>query len=376
VRLMAAPARRREATGAGLRPPVSRRIQRCPALGQHGPSCPCHRPDAALQPKLAVGPPGDRYEREADELAGRIVAAAHATGADLPATAGPGIGRLPVAAGPAATTVGEPARAGGRPLSAATRAFMEPRFGVDFSAVRVHQAPGDQAAARDLRARAFTLGQDVWLGRGESEHDRRLMAHELTHVVQQTSAAAGGAVQRQMSCDVLPVTYDIYAVNLPGATRSPGPDIQKANDIWSQCNVTFNLVGGESWQTDLLDILDPKGVLNEYGSPPVPTAEENALLAHAPGGAALHLYYVPSLDRSEAEAFWPARHGQSAVVVGDSAPAIVPAHELGHVLLDSGAHDGDKDNLMARAAINTGKAHLRCAQCPTGVVPRSGGGGP
>lgn len=80
-------------------------------------------------------------------------------------------------------------RGGGRRLPESERAFFEPRFGVDFSGVRVHD--GGQAAlvARSVRARAFTLGQDVVFGSGQyapgSERGRKLLAHELTHVVQQ-----------------------------------------------------------------------------------------------------------------------------------------------------------------------------------------------
>ncbi|MEX2520444.1 MAG: DUF4157 domain-containing protein, partial [Paracoccaceae bacterium] len=63
---------------------------------------------------------------------------------------------------------------------------MEPRFGVDFSDVRVHDAPADRVAADRIGARAFTHRRHIWMGAGESAENRRLMAHELTHVVQQT----------------------------------------------------------------------------------------------------------------------------------------------------------------------------------------------
>jgi hypothetical protein len=352
----------RQRAGPRPRPAAPRRLQRCASLGRHGPSCPCRHRDAAVQPKVAVGPPGDRYEREADELAARIQAAARAPEVD-DAPAVQAVSRLDAVAGATAWEIAEPDRGGGRPLWAATRAFMQPSFGADFSAVRVHQTPADQAAAEALHARAFTLGSHVWLGRGESEADRSLMAHELTHVVQQ-GAADSGAVQRQMSCNVPSTTVDLYVVSLPGSTRAPDPDVQRANEVWSQCNVAFRLVGGETWTTGLLDLQAPKGVLNEYASPAAPTPEETAMLAHRPGGAAIPVYYVPSLERSEAESFWPAAAGLQAVVIGDGARSISLAHELGHVLGNSGGHDPDRNNLMASGSVNTSAGHLRCDQCP------------
>jgi Domain of unknown function (DUF4157) len=81
----------------------------------------------------------------------------------------------------------------GQPLDAATRAFMEPRFGHDFSQVRVHS--GDRAAqsAEAVNALAYTVGRDVIFGAGryapETSEGRRLIAHELTHVVQQRHAS-------------------------------------------------------------------------------------------------------------------------------------------------------------------------------------------
>ena len=80
-------------------------------------------------------------------------------------------------------------RSGGQPLDAETRSFMEPRFGFDFSRVRIH-ADGEAAqAARSIHAHAYTIGEDVVFGSGRfsprASDGRRLLAHELTHVVQQ-----------------------------------------------------------------------------------------------------------------------------------------------------------------------------------------------
>lgn len=86
----------------------------------------------------------------------------------------------------------------GRPLPASIRTFMEPRFGKDFSDVRVHDAPDDRTAARRIGARAFTHRQHIWMGPGENVENRRLMAHELTHVVQQTKRSSVPVIKREV----------------------------------------------------------------------------------------------------------------------------------------------------------------------------------
>jgi len=80
-------------------------------------------------------------------------------------------------------------RTPGQPLDAGTRAFMEPRFGHDFSGVRVHADLRAAESAQAVNALAYTVGRDVVFGAGQyapgTSAGRRLMAHELTHVVQQ-----------------------------------------------------------------------------------------------------------------------------------------------------------------------------------------------
>src|SRR5687767_6762162 len=91
------------------------------------------------------------------------------------------------------TKVREVLASPGRPLAQSTRGFMEPRFGHDFSQVRVHTDARAADSARAIRARAYTVGRHVAFAGGEpSIHDprgRRLLAHELTHVVQQRDDA-------------------------------------------------------------------------------------------------------------------------------------------------------------------------------------------
>jgi hypothetical protein len=85
--------------------------------------------------------------------------------------------------------VHEVLRSPGQPLDAETRAFMEPRFGHDFSQVRVHTDAKAAESARAVNALAYTVGRDVVFGTGQympgTSGGKRLLAHELTHVVQQ-----------------------------------------------------------------------------------------------------------------------------------------------------------------------------------------------
>lgn len=77
----------------------------------------------------------------------------------------------------------------GSPLPGSVLSFMEPRFNADFSAVRVHTGAQAQSLAGSVNAKAFTVGQDVVFGAGhyapETDDGKRLLAHELTHVIQQ-----------------------------------------------------------------------------------------------------------------------------------------------------------------------------------------------
>jgi hypothetical protein len=82
-------------------------------------------------------------------------------------------------------------KGGGQPLPESTRSFFEPRFGVDFSQVRMHSDSKAAEAAKAINATAFTKGKDIVFGAGhyspKTTTGKKLLAHELTHVVQQQS---------------------------------------------------------------------------------------------------------------------------------------------------------------------------------------------
>jgi len=174
-------------------------IHRCACGG----TCPRCRPAGGTGDGIPVSQPGDQAEREAERIANAVAGAGSRIGREttspLRRTAGADQAGAPVELAQRATV--EASLRSGRPLPEPTRASLEKRFGADFSAVRIHTGPQAASAARSLQARAFTLGHDVAFGRGEYRPEtaagRRLLAHELTHVLQQqrstTSAVQGGA---------------------------------------------------------------------------------------------------------------------------------------------------------------------------------------
>ena len=93
--------------------------------------------------------------------------------------------------------VDEVLNSSGRPLDTATRAFMEPRFGHDFSQVRVHTDPRAGESAEAVNAQAYTVGRDVVFAPGQyqptTEAGNAVLAHELSHVVQQEDVAGHAA---------------------------------------------------------------------------------------------------------------------------------------------------------------------------------------
>lgn len=165
-------------------------------------------PAPALQTKLAVNQPGDQYEQEADQVADNVLRMAAPGTTMAPATPNddtdkPEDGNLlrkerngaaPQSAADAPPIVSEVLRGSGQPLDGATRSFMEQRLGHDFSHVRIHTGEQASGSARAVNALAYTVGRDVVFERDqyapETDAGRRLLAHELTHVVQQREASA------------------------------------------------------------------------------------------------------------------------------------------------------------------------------------------
>jgi Domain of unknown function (DUF4157) len=190
-----------------------------------------HAAAVSPQRKLTVNAPGDEHEREADRVADEVMRMPAPPEADdnemVRSALGAAIGqkcgacekqelqrqtmedekdeedeslqakelpgRTPVVTTQIQSTI-DTLRGGGQPLPESVRTFYEPRLGVDFASTRIHTGPTAAETAQALNARAFTLGRDIFFGSRQfaprTEGGRRLLAHELTHVIQQGAAPA------------------------------------------------------------------------------------------------------------------------------------------------------------------------------------------
>nr|WP_246551794.1 DUF4157 domain-containing protein [Geobacter hydrogenophilus] len=127
---------------------------------------------------------------------------------------------------------------GGVPLGEGERAFLEPRFGADFSRVRLHTGPAAEETARALNAQAFTVGHDIAFGVGRyspgTEEGMRLLAHELAHVVQQGEAPVA-TIRRTPDFDdptrFTQVHQALFVSAPSGGTLRPWVDPDPANGV-------------------------------------------------------------------------------------------------------------------------------------------------
>lgn len=215
---MKAPAQRTSAIPAAARKPRMANAPRATAAPDASVREALRTP-LAVQTKVSVGPAKDHFEQEADRVADHIAAGQpaprisrlQATPALEPASPQreDDPARRPVQrdTDPDLEDLGAPTlddtaqhaidqKGVGQPLAPATRQRLEAGLGVDLEAVRVHADSRANAAARALQARAFTHGNRIWLGQGETQDDMHLMAHEATHVVQQQAGLVQRVVQR------------------------------------------------------------------------------------------------------------------------------------------------------------------------------------
>jgi hypothetical protein len=203
-------------TGAALQ-------RKCACGGNAGPDGECAACMAnrqAMQRKVSVSSPGDPAEREADTVADKVMRMAE-SGA---------IGAAPVHIQRQCAACGDEkivqkkqapssdagssldtdaavrvTKQGGAPLSREVRSHFEPRFGRDLSSVRVHTGSEAAGGAQAVQAKAYTVGNNIVFGSGQfapgTHEGQRLLAHELTHVAQQTGASIETKPNRSQSSD-------------------------------------------------------------------------------------------------------------------------------------------------------------------------------
>lgn len=168
----------------------------CPAFSACPTGGACHTCPLRVQPKLIVGQPGDPYEQEADQVAEEVLRMPEPYRAESESEVAPDV-----------EAQIDALRDGRHPLSESIRAFFEPRFGYDFSQVRVHTDARAAESAQAINARAYTLGRSIVFGPGQyapgTPAGQRLLAHELAHVVQQNDSmrarpSAPPLIQRQV----------------------------------------------------------------------------------------------------------------------------------------------------------------------------------
>lgn len=189
--------------------------------------CEACRSKKRLQTKLAIGASNDPLEQEADRIADQVLAApAHAAVNSVPPRIQRFAGQPTGEAAMAPSSVDHVLAGSGRSLEPALRQDMERRFGHDFSRVRVHADAAAERSARDVSAHAYTVGHNIVFGAGRfvpgTQVGRRLIAHELTHVVQQSGAAGNRADQGRNINGPTP--------HLPAYSSSCGPLLQRHKD--------------------------------------------------------------------------------------------------------------------------------------------------
>lgn len=226
-----------------------------------GEGCPKCQTEQLVSSAHSVNHLSDGRDQEAGQIVERVMQMPHRPSATDSGQATTSVGGLqspePAAtAGFAARLAAERGRGGS--LQPNIRQLMEPRFGLDFSAVRVHTDSRAQRLAADLHAHAFTFGNDIFFGVNKwnpaSAPGRRLIAHELAHTVQQSGNAP--RIQR-LSISIHPLDpgsfttksakafYEIPATSR-GLARGHGAGFTEHKRKWgSEC-----VSSGDKWRVN------------------------------------------------------------------------------------------------------------------------------
>lgn len=285
-----------------------------------------------IQCKLAIGAADDPYEREADAVADQVMqmpvpavqrkcAACDEEEKLQRKPAAPFIQRKVAAgSGTAGTALSGKiavSRGSGGNMDTGTRDFMESRIGADFSEVKIHT--GNEAAhmSTALQAQAFTVGNDIYFNEGKynpsSSEGRHLLAHELTHTLQQSQGAQMKVQKRDM-----PFTPGLIAVQLRDAMEGWGTDEEaiyaalsgRTNTDVDRIAAEYQTLTGRGLQADLQDELTSDELLRlaqySYFASETPEDRAHAVAtqlrdAMSGWGTDENAIYVALQSRSEAE---------------------------------------------------------------------------
>jgi hypothetical protein len=287
----------------------------------------------SVQTKLTVGAPGDKYEQEADSMAGKVMAmpdeaiqqpiqrqtgeeteavqmqplvnsitplVQRSSGEEEEVQMKSGLQRASDGSSVASGNVENQlagSKGGGSALPDDVRSFMEPRFGADFSSVRVHTDSNALQMNKELGAQAFAHGSDIYYGAGKSPGKDELTAHELTHTVQQ-----GGAVRAKQQT--------------PSEVASSKTDSSSNEQTQTAATTADTQTSAESSKVESAETehsSDNQGKQAEV-LPNSPPAKENATKAGKPESAQ-GVEIVPQPGKSAGE------NGSEAKGEGETSPA-------------------------------------------------------
>lgn len=267
-----APKESQQATTApspAVQNPENSILQRQRAIGNQAVQRLRIPPGRTIQAKLTVNAPGDEYEHEADRVAGQVMrmpepalqraCACGGTASQTGECEECKNKRLSLRRKGQGGTVGgdvappivhDVLRSSAPPLDAQTRGFMEPRFGHNFSGVRVHTGSLAARSAEAVEAHAFTVGNDIVFAAGRfapsTPEGRTLLAHELAHVVQQGAAPPAHSPLVESVAATRPATpshgLELRRQPAPGPAGPPAassPTAGLAPSTISSCRIEF-----------------------------------------------------------------------------------------------------------------------------------------
>jgi Domain of unknown function (DUF4157) len=242
--------------------------------------------ELVIQPKLTIGAVGDKYEQEADRISKQVV---HQINTPEPRSLAqnqsiqreeipedddnelrmkPEVQRLSATDGMAATPDLEAsiqqARSNGQPLGENIRQPMEKAFGSDFSGVKIHTNSQSDQLNQSIQAKAFTTGQDIFFRQGEyqpgSQSGKELLAHELTHVVQQSRGSLQGDRTTQYE-PVIPTkmlahekTEQNYMKNLVSSQPLLTSDVESYKGKFTYVNRTCQVIQRTRIPTEISEL--------------------------------------------------------------------------------------------------------------------------